>query len=124
MNTAVIGFNDACLDVDHDATWAQAIAGELTFESVHLACSTNFKSDDDNTENGLEAWFNDLPGNGVDTFDIADAYNITAPDYSLNFSSTVTAASTTDSRIETTSFVGAFEGTDDWSAGWTTQELN
>ena len=34
MNTAVIGFNDACLDVDHDATWAQAIAGELTFKAL------------------------------------------------------------------------------------------
>lgn len=124
LNTAVIGFNDACLDIDHDATWAQTDNGALTLNSVHLACGANFKDDDDNVVNDIEGWFDSLAGNAVNSFTLADPYTLTAPDYTATFTSTPTVATPTDSRIDAVDFVGAIQDGDDWTAGWTTHELN
>ena len=123
LNTAVIGFNEACLDIDQDATWAQATSGNLVLNSVHLACASNFNDDEDNAEYEIESWFTGLADNTLNSFTLADAYNLTAPDYTATFSTTPTAATTTDSRIEAVDYVGAVNGTDDWTAGWTTHDL-
>ena len=124
LNTAVIGFNESCLDVDHDATWAQTDNGTLTLNAVHLACAENFTNDDDNGANDIEGWFDSLDGNAVNSFTLADPYTLTAPDYTATFTSTPTVATPTDSRIDAVDFVGAIQDGDDWTAGWTTHELN
>ena len=55
-------------------------------------------------------------------FTLADAYNLTAPDYTATFSTTPTAATTTDSRIEAVDYVGAIDPMNNWTAGWITTE--
>ena len=116
-NTVVVGFNDACLDIDHEATWNQAASGDLLFDGVHINCETSFKADDD-ADNGLlvDDIFAQSASNSTNTVELVSPFNLTAPDYSLNVTGLSLGAVGAD-------FVGAI-GSDDWTAGWTTHELN
>ena len=85
INTVVVGFNDAGLDIDNSATWTQANAGNLIFDSVHLNNDSNLKDDDD-TENGhfVEDIFNLSGNNTLDQVVLADPFNLASPDFSIS----------------------------------------
>ena len=36
VNSMILGFNDACLDIDHDATWSNIDSGDVTLEGGGL----------------------------------------------------------------------------------------
>lgn len=120
MNTVVVGFNDSCLDIDHDATWNQTTEGNLILESLHLNCATNFDIDDD--VQSIEEFFSAEASNSIDSVSLVDPYNLKTPDYSLS-SSGLVAVDPSVVGLEAVDFVGAI-GTDDWTAIWTTHELN
>ena len=127
MNTVVVGFNDAGLDIDNSATWTQANAENLLLESLHLANATNFKDDDDDIEAGdyVEDIFNLTGTNTLDQIVLVDPYNLSAPNFALSEVGTASAvdASTVDGWFDATDFVGAV-GDTDWTLGWTTSETN
>ena len=54
-----------------------------------------------------------------------DAYNLITPNYfpSSTGSATASDAATLNDNFESTDFIGAI-GSEDWTAGWTTHELN
>ena len=127
MNTVVVGFNDAGLDIDNSATWTQANAENLLLESLHLANATNFKDDDDDIEAGdyVEDIFNLSGTNTLDQIVLVDPYNLSAPNFALSEVGTASTvdASTVDGWFDATDFVGAV-GDTDWTLGWTTSETN
>ena len=84
-NAVVVNFGDACLDIDHDATYAQDI--QLT--NVKLSCATAFKDDSaDGNDSALdvEAVFNAGTGNELtsltlDGFDVGGGGAVDGDDW-------------------------------------------
>ncbi len=121
-NSLVVGFNEACLSMDHDATFTQLDAGNVTITNSVLNCAINFES---SNNMDLETWFLHQEGNALGRAELKDAYNLTSPDYSPNSTGDAIPvdASTLYSSFDSTDFVGAI-GSEDWTAGWTTYERN
>lgn len=120
INVAVLGFNDACLKVDNEATIAQLEAGAITMTNSVLNCETNFKGDVD-----LESWFLGQEGNATGSAELTAAFDITNPDYTPTTMGSAVAgdASSLHSSFDTATFVGAVDQ-DDWTLGWTTHTQN
>lgn len=113
MNFLVTDFNDACLDIDHDETFANVDNGALTIENTTLDCGTNIKDDDEAA--AQQAMFDAGTGNAeviIDLTDWAPATEIAGGD-----------PSAWDSWFDAATFQGAI-GAEDWTAGWTTSDAN
>lgn len=121
-NFLVLGFNEFCLSVNNAATIAQVEDGGIALTNSVLSCATNF---DDAEGLDLEAWFLGQEGNAVDGADLTDAYTLENPNYIPTSTGDATAldASTLGEDFDATDFIGAV-GAEDWTAGWTTHELN
>ena len=121
-NFLVVGFNDGCLSVDNDATWSQLDAGNITLTNSAINCDINFIDSD---SGDLETWFTEQTGNSVGEAALMDAYNLITPNYfpSSTGSATASDAATLNDNFESTDFIGAI-GSEDWTVGWTTHELN
>ncbi|MFT5684034.1 MAG: hypothetical protein ACI8RZ_004975 [Myxococcota bacterium] len=100
-NIAATGFGDTCIDIDSTSTWELADSGALTMTNSVLACSDNFKEDDDAKDGwSVESWFTGQSGN-----------------------STTSDLGLTD-WLPTSGTLGAFSAGDDWTVGWTNYALN
>ncbi|MBX2802661.1 MAG: hypothetical protein KTR31_33585 [Myxococcales bacterium] len=123
-NALVLGFNDACLDIDDLATWDEGIAGNIDLQNIKLDCVTNFKVDDQDFDDDkvndadpadLEKWF--LAGTGNETGTITmngDAFDQGAPDFTSSETGGVQPPG-----LEDPSGIRGGVGADDWTAGWT-----
>ena len=123
-NALVIGMNDSCLDVDHDATWANVDNGDLTIENSHLSCDNLYKDDDDN--DGLQAWYEGQSGNttGSGSDVVSDPFNLTAPNYASAGAATSGGGAPSDSFFDAATYKGGVDSADDWTAGWTNYAAN
>ena len=120
INVAVLGFNDACLKVDNDATIAQLEEGNITITNSVLNCASNFAGDYD-----LETWFVSQEGNATGDAELTSAFDFASPDYVPVTMGEATAgdASLLHPLFDATSFIGAVDASD-WTIGWTTREQN
>ncbi len=129
-NAIVTGWNDACLDIDHQATFDLA-GSDLTLSNILMDCDTLFEKDDQDFD-GDEVEDPDPIDIDADLFAVGagnvtgddggvlDPFNLTAPD----FTSTATGASVpSDAFFEQVDHIGGV-GADDWTAGWTTSAAN
>jgi len=118
-NVIVAGFNEGCIDIDNDATWAQVGAG-LTIDHSITDCAVNYLEDKDETDS-VEAWFNAGTGNTEGNAGLADPYNLASPD----FTSTATGGMVpSDGFFDQVDHIGGMAPGDDWTAGWTTSAPN
>jgi hypothetical protein len=120
-NIVVTGFNDACLDIDNDATFANADSGDLVITNTLLDCTSPFESDDDDAA-AVSGWFLNQAGNTIGSANLADPYNQTSPIYAPR-AEIGGGASPADSFFDSVSFIGAI-GSDDWTTGWTSYPAN
>ncbi len=127
VNSMVLGFNDACLDIDHEVTWGNMDNGGLTLEGLALDCETNFKDDAEDGEPAadLEAFFAEGTGNATSNAGVVDGFNLDAPDYRAN----ADVAEAVNSEhltgwFDTVDFIGAVGADDDWTNGWTIHAQN
>lgn len=131
-NALVVGFNDACLDVDNTATFTNISDGALVLENVHLDCASSFERDDEDRD-GDDVDDPDVLDIDADFFALgagnttgsngglsADAYDLTAPDFTSTATGAVIPAG---GFFDAVDHIGAV-GSDDWTAGWTSYELN
>lgn len=138
-NMLVVGFNEACLDINHAATFTQAGTPEspgpgLTIQSSILSCQTNFKvnnekdKDDNAIEDpwSLEAWFLAQTGNQVADPKLGKPYDIENPDYAPKAGSPALSGATfpEDNFFDKVDFIGAIDPANDWTQGWTTHAKN
>ncbi len=141
-NVVALGWNDACLDIDHKATYDNAwggndLSGELTLEGSLLACDTTFKDDDEGVGDDppwtpqftLEEFFNTYnDGNEVGAdYDavLEDAFNVTAPDYAPAAGGGADAGGVDPGNgLDATTFRGGVDPSDDWTADWTAYPEN
>jgi hypothetical protein len=123
-NVVATGFNEACIDVDHDATFANATAGDLELESSLFACAKTAVEDDGepNVADWLDAAGNDIAADAG----LTKPYDQAAPDYRPTSSSPAASGGQTpgDAFFTTAAFRGGVDPNDDWTAGWTTHEAN
>ena len=115
-NSLIYGWGDASLDVDGDATWANADLGDLAMVGTLVDSDTNFKIDDGEPQL-VEDWFYAEDSNEEGGFALIDPQNQTSP----NFLPTEIINGTVfvdDSFFDDVSFIGAM-GDEDWTLGWT-----
>ncbi len=137
-NTIVMGFNEACLDVDNEETFSNAgdgdsWSGELTLVNSIVSCATNFKMDDEEDEDeqaitdlwSVEDWFSDQDGNQEVDPMLNDPANQSSPDFAPASGSPALGAGSAPSNgfFDSVDFIGAI-GDSDWTTGWTTHVAN
>jgi hypothetical protein len=115
-NTLVYGWGDASLDVDGDATWANADIGDLAMVGTLVDSNTNFKLDNGEPQL-VEDWFYADNSNEEGGFALTDAQNQTEPNF-LPVDIIDGAITMEDPFFEEVSFIGAM-GDIDWTLGWT-----
>jgi len=131
MNSVVAGWKKACLDLDDQATFDHATAGDIVIENSVFACDTLaiVKDGTDGTPADpidVATFLRDAAGNEVATdVGLVDAFNVLAPKFAPTSSSPANSLPTlpSDSFFEAVSFKGAV-GENDWTAGWTAFPAN
>ncbi len=125
-NVIVTGWNEGCIDVDHDQTWANGAAGDLTLTHSIVWCDTgaNFIVDDD--AGSVEDWFMSQAGNQVTDPMLGDPTNSSSPDFAPKSGSPALSGASvpTDAFFTPVDFIGAVGPDEDWTAGWTTSAAN
>ncbi|MEX0300375.1 MAG: hypothetical protein AB3N28_14975 [Kordiimonas sp.] len=122
-NAVVSDFGDACLDIDQDATFANAgssatnLSGNLTIESTLLGsnCKSTFKDDGNNFD--LAAYFNGQPNNAVGATTLSNGFINGSAEAAV----TATNVSTKDSFFDSVDYIGAVKSSaaaDNWTTGW------
>jgi hypothetical protein len=113
MNIIVKGFNDSCLDIDHDETFANIATGDLKLDYTTLDCATNITPDEEETQQ--QDFFDAGTGNA----EASVSLSLWSP------SSEIAGGdpSAWGSFFEAATYQGAI-GSTDWTVGWTTSAAN
>ena len=119
-NVIVTGFNEACLDIDNDATWAQADSGALVMANAIVDCDLNYL-EDKGEPGSVEAWFTGGDNNVAGDANLADPFNLDTPDYASSATGGVAPSGAFFDQVD---HIGAVTPGDDWTAGWTTSARN
>ncbi len=108
----VAGNEKACLDLHDDVAIANSQSGELDIQYSILDCQTPFASDE------AQAWFE---GEEADMNMSASSklVNYMPIDSSPALGKGYDVANNVDSFFDSVDYVGAFDGSDDWTKGWT-----
>lgn len=133
-NAVVVGWNEACLDIDHDETFsiatnatADGVSGALTITNSVFSCDTPFEEEDGDPW-ALTAFFADWnEGNQTVDPQLADPWSEGQPDVRPGSASPLLGISPVvpdDPFFEDVDFVGGVDPGDDWTAGWTTFARN
>jgi len=111
-----------CLEVDSfPETRANVTSGELTITHSVIACDNgeNFKGSATDTQT-TEEWFLAQTGNSAfaDSSSIQMKVNGYMPSETSPLLGTGEDVSTLDSFFDSVDYIGAFDGTNDWTEGW------
>lgn len=109
-----------CFELNNDATIAQYNAGEIILRNSIIDCAEPFKDAKDANDNNLtnlETWFTDPAKENV----LGDAQlgGYTPAATSPAIGGGYDVANNVDSWFQTVNYIGAFDGTNDWTLGWT-----
>ncbi|OUS25360.1 hypothetical protein A9Q98_12355 [Thalassotalea sp. 42_200_T64] len=118
VNTVITGSGEMgeCLEFEGGATVTNAEAGKIIIQNMVMACSNdeNFKSAGDFD---LQAWFSAESSNSISNSILISDSGV--PDaQSALLGAGQDASNTLDSFFDSTSHIGAFDGSNDWRQGW------
>ncbi len=122
-NVAMDGFSSACLAIRDDDTYNYFADGTSSLTASVIACDESYEGDDEDDEATVyEASGNAITGD----LGLADAWNSSAPDFRPESGSTLLSggAAPSDSFFEQVDYIGAFDQSNDWTAGWTHHDAN
>ncbi len=111
-----------CLEINGDTTVEHAQAGGLVFTHSLIDCAEPYKNAKADADKGttlaydVEAWFTEQEGNLEGESDL-DGYMPNPSSPALTGGKADLA--TLDTRLMDANYIGAFDGTNDWTAGWT-----
>ncbi len=127
-NIAMTGFSTACLSVRDQATYDYYTDGTTSITNSVIACDTPYEEGKETETGTEEGIFETAGGNNrvVDDLMLADAWNTAAPDFAPSSGSPLLTggAAPADAFFEAAAYVGALDGTTDWTAGWTRHDAN
>lgn len=120
-NIVVVGFNEACLDIDSDATWAEALGGGLTIRNSLVDCAVPYLEDAEETELVAD-WFLADSSNGEGDAGLAAPFDEATPDFTATNVSG--GAAPAGAFFDAVDFIGGVDPAADWTVGWTTSAPN
>lgn len=127
-NVAVDGFSTGCLALRDQATYDGYTSGTAAMNHAVFACNVPFEESADETETGTEEGvFGAGTGNQlVADLGLKDPFNVAAPDFRLDAGSPLSTGGQVpgDSFFESVPYIGAFDASTDWTAGWTHHDAN
>lgn len=131
-NVIVVGFNEACLDIDHTATFNQATAGNLAFYNSILSCelqrssSSDFEEETEDPVTVQSIFETEGRQNRITDPMLEAPYSAEAPNFkpALGSPALIGAVVPEDSFFETADFVGGVDPNNDWTTGWSISERN
>jgi hypothetical protein len=139
-NSIVMGWNEACVDVDHAETFSNAVtggvlSGELTISATIFACATNFLMGDEvdgDKQPIVDPWsVEDFAmtlntGNRKVDPGLTAPLNLTAPDFRPASGSPALTGATAmaDPWFTATTYIGGVDPDNDWTQGWTSFARN
>jgi len=112
-----------CLEVNDDNTVNTANGGSLTINNSLIDCVEPFKDAKVDVDEGrtlaldVAAWFLGQDGNLVGASDLSGFMPNSS---SVALTAGYTDLANTDSRLDNADYIGAFDGSTDWTMGWTT----
>jgi trimeric autotransporter adhesin len=112
-NLAVTGFSAGCLAIRDEATIAAFVGGEASLDHTVLACDAPFEDTDE------AAIFEDGDDNAIVSDLMLDGYQPRNDSPLLD-----EGRAPNDPFFDEADYIGAFDGTTDWTAGWTTNAQN
>jgi hypothetical protein len=124
-NVAIQSFPGACLSLRDDEVFAAFDGGDSSIDHTVLACDTAFETSDkpeDDRSAEIEKIFEAGTGNSiVADLKIKDPTNFAAPNFTLESGSPLASggAAPSDSWFQSVTYIGGFDGSNDWTAGWT-----
>ena len=122
-NFIVTGFNKVGLDINNEATHAQADSGKLVVKNSIFFENGNGNFGDEKDDDGFdEAGFAASNGNKEVDPGLAAPFNKSAPNFTPSAdANTVTPANPpNDGFFEQVNFIGGVSPTNNWTTGWTT----
>jgi hypothetical protein len=132
-NAIITGFNDFCINIDHEATFKNAwdatgskLSGELLLSHSILKCDKTFK-DEAGDLFKVSDFFTTLNTSNQQADPLlTDPFNLTSPGFAPQKGSPAEsgAMQPTDSFFTKVDFIGGVDPADDWTKGWTTSDLN
>ncbi len=138
-NFIVTGFNDACLDIDHEETFTisgapDSLTGDVTMESSIISCATNYEMNDEEDEDenkiddpwSLENWFTGQTGNQATDPMLTTPYDEVAPNFAPADGSPALSGATfpADDFFDQVDYLGGVDPQSDWTEGWPTHAAN
>ena len=130
-NFIVTGFNKTGLDINHDATYAQANSGKLSVQnSIFFG---NKPSSFAGADGGFDdtAWASNSAFNNVEVDPmLTNPFNLINPDFRPRSGSPATNGSVraarppSDGFFSSVGFIGGVDPSDNWTTGWTTTAQN
>lgn len=118
-NAIVTGWGDACLDVDHDATFANIGAGDLTIHHSVFNCDTLYGTEDGDSVDLATFVEQDNVGNEVDSGAVEQPYDSEGPDFRPAGAGMSEGDVPAASFFEEVSFRGGVDPLNDWTRNWT-----
>ncbi len=137
-NAVILGFEDACIDIDHMETWTHAMtsngtstvaSGGLVIANSIISCATAFEEESGDPVT-IDAFVNSMnPGNQVVAAGaniLADPLNRVSWDMQPSAGGPAESGAVipTDAFFDTVSYKGGMAPGSDWTLGWTTNVVN
>lgn len=128
-NALIVGFNEACVDVDNEETFTNggtpgAETGDLVIENTWLSCKTTWNppADGETDPWSLADFFGGMAGVGEGDPMLSAPHDTKAPGFAPKSGSPALSGgqAPTDSFFDATTWIGGVGPDEDWTAGWTT----
>ena len=122
-NFIVTGFNKVGLDINNEATHAQADAGKLVVKNSIFFENGKGNFGDEKDDDGFdEAAFAAANGNKETDPNLASPFSKSAPDFTpgVGANAVSPAAPPADGFFEPVNFIGGVSPSNNWTSGWTT----
>ena len=126
-NFIVTGFNKVGLDINNEATHAQADSGKLVVKNSIFFENGKGNFGDEKDDDGFdEADFAASNGNKEIDPNLADPFNKSTPDFTPGAGAAAVspAAPPADGFFENVNFIGGVSPSNNWTTGWTTSAQN
>ena len=126
-NFIVTGFNKVGLDINTEATHAQADSGKLVVKNSIFFENGKGNFGDEKDDDGFdEAGFAAANGNEETDPGLADLFNKSAPNFTpgVGAAAVSPASPPADGFFDNINFIGGVSPSNNWTTGWTTSEQN
>ena len=126
-NFIVTGFNKVGLDINNEATHAQADSGKLVVKNSIFFENGKGNFGDEKDDDGFdEAGFAASNGNKETDPGLRDPFNKSTPDFTLGAGADAVspAVPPADGFFENVNFIGGVSPSNNWTTGWTTSAQN